>query len=153
MGWQNGLAAAASPWTDLGISSRYAVSGNNRLCPAFEGFLPDLGGGGIVLAGSQHNTMFHNVLTDYRGSTGFSVGIVLVITPVANTAGTSDVSWDNCVVLNRLHGNEPADIVVDAESTPTTLSATVVAPGYLTDFASRRPVNHGSVRRAPGRQM
>jgi hypothetical protein len=94
------------------------VSGNNRLCPAFEDFLPDLGGGGIVLAGSQHNTIFHNLVTDNRGSTGFSGGIVLVITPLANTAGTSDVSRDNRVVLNRLHGNEPADIVVDAESTP-----------------------------------
>ena len=50
------------------------VSANNNVCPEFEGFLPDLGGGGIVLAGSQHDTMSHNVVTDNRGNTLFSGG-------------------------------------------------------------------------------
>ena len=30
------------------------VSANNNFCPNFEGFLPDLSGGGIVIAGLQH---------------------------------------------------------------------------------------------------
>jgi hypothetical protein len=50
------------------------VRANNNVCPAFEGFLPDLGGGGIVLAGSQHDIIFHNVVTDNRGNTLFSGG-------------------------------------------------------------------------------
>jgi Right handed beta helix region len=94
------------------------VSANNSLCPEFEGFLPDLGGGGIVLAGSQHDVIFHNVVTDNRGNTLFSGGIVLITNTLQNPDGSFDVSKDNLVVLNRLSGNEPADIVTDAKSTP-----------------------------------
>jgi Right handed beta helix region len=94
------------------------VSANNNLCPAFEGFLPDLGGGGIVLAGSQHDLIFQNVVTDNQGSTLFSGGIVLITNTLPNPDGSFDVSKDNLVVLNRLSGNEPGDIVTDAASTP-----------------------------------
>jgi parallel beta helix pectate lyase-like protein len=93
------------------------VSANNELCPEFEGFLPDLAGGGIVLAGSQHDAIFHNVVTANRGNTLFSGGIVLVATTLANPDGSFDASTDNLVVQNRLSGNEPADIVNDAAST------------------------------------
>ena len=94
------------------------VSANNNVCPEFEGFLPDLGGGGIVLAGSQHDTISHNVVTDNRGNTLFSGGIVLITNTLPNPDGSFDVSQHNLVVLNRLSGNEPADIVTDAASTP-----------------------------------
>jgi hypothetical protein len=94
------------------------VSANNKLCPAFEGFLPDLGGGGIVLAGSQHDFIFRNVVTNNRGNTMFSGGIVLITNTLPNPDGSFDVSKDNLVVLNRLRGNVPADIVSDAASTP-----------------------------------
>ena len=83
-----------------------------------EGFLPDLGGGGIVLAGSQHDTISHNVVTDNRGNTLFSGGIVLITNTLPNPDGSFDVSKDNLVTLNRLSGNGPADIVTDAASTP-----------------------------------
>ena len=45
------------------------VYANNEVCTQFEaaGFLPILGGGGIVLAGSQHNAIFQNVVRDNRG--------------------------------------------------------------------------------------
>jgi hypothetical protein len=38
--------------------------------------------------------------------------------PRANEDGTFDASTNNVVILNRLRGNEPADIVTDAASTP-----------------------------------
>jgi hypothetical protein len=94
------------------------VRANNNVCPAFEGFLPDLGGGGIVLAGSQHDIIFQNVVTDNRGNTLFSGGIVLITNTLPNPDGSFDVSKDNLVVLNGLSGNSPADIVTDAASTP-----------------------------------
>jgi Periplasmic copper-binding protein (NosD) len=94
------------------------VSANNNVCPNFEGFLPDLGGGGIVLAGSQHDIIFQNVVTDNRGNTLFSGGIVLITNTLPNPDQSFDVSKDNLVALNRLSGNEPADIVTDAASTP-----------------------------------
>jgi hypothetical protein len=94
------------------------VSANNNVCPEFEGFLPDLGGGGIVLAGSQHDIIFHNVVTHNRGNTLFSGGIVLITNTLPNPDGSFDASKDNLVALNRLSGNEPGDIVTDATSTP-----------------------------------
>ena len=94
------------------------VSANNNFCPSFEGFLPDLSGGGIVLAGSQHDIIFDNTVTDNRGGTLFSGGIVLITNTLPNPDGSFDVSRDNLVALNRLSGNEPADIVTDPASTP-----------------------------------
>jgi hypothetical protein len=82
------------------------------------GFLPVLGGGGIVLAGSRHNVLVQNLVRGNRGSTLFSGGIVLIATTRANEDGTFDASTNNVVILNRLRGNEPADIVTDAASTP-----------------------------------
>jgi len=96
-----------------------AVSANNRVCPQFSpGFLPILGGGGIVLAGSRHNAVLHNVVTDNRGDTLFSGGIVLIATPRPNEDGTFEASTNNVVVLNSLRGNQPADIVTDEASSP-----------------------------------
>jgi hypothetical protein len=94
------------------------VSANNNVCPEFEGFLPDLGGGGIVLAGSQHDIIFRNVVTHNRGNTLFSGGIVLITNTIQNPDGSFDVSKDNLVSLNGLIDNEPVDIVTDALSTP-----------------------------------
>jgi hypothetical protein len=101
-----------------------SVYDNNDVCPQFEaaGFLPLLGGGGIVLAGSQRNAIFQNVVRDNRGTTLFSGGIVLIATPRANTDGSVDASTNNLVVLNRLRGNAPADIVKDAASTPNLIA-------------------------------
>lgn len=94
--------------------------GNNEVCTQFAdaGFLPVLGGGGIVLAGSQHNVIFQNEVRDNRGDTLFSGGLVLVATPRANSDGTFDASTNNLAILNRLRGNEPADIVNDEVSSP-----------------------------------
>ena len=85
------------------------VSANNDVCKQFAdaGFLPVLGGGGIVLAGSQHNVILQNVVTDNRGDTLFSGGIVLIATPRANEDGTFDASTNNLVFLNSLRGNQP----------------------------------------------
>lgn len=96
------------------------VTANNEVCQQFAnaGFLPVLGGGGIVLAGSQHNAVLHNVVTDNRGDTLFSGGIVLIATPRANADGTFDASVNNLVFLNSLRGNRPADIVNDEASRP-----------------------------------
>lgn len=96
------------------------VVANDDLCTQFAdvGFLPVLGGGGIVLAGSQHNVIFQNVVRDNRGDTLFSGGIVLIATPKANADGSFDASTSNLVFLNRLRGNEPADIVNDEASEP-----------------------------------
>jgi hypothetical protein len=97
-----------------------AVAANSRVCPQFSPhFLPILGGGGIVLAGSQHNVVLRNVVTDNRGDTLFSGGIVLIATPRANEDGTFDASTHNLVFLNSLRGNQPADIVTDEASSPT----------------------------------
>jgi hypothetical protein len=96
------------------------VSANNDVCEQFAqaGFLPILGGGGIVLAGSQHNAVLHNVVTDNRGDTLFSGGIVLIETPRPRQDGSHDASSNNLVLLNSLRGNQPADIVQDAASIP-----------------------------------
>lgn len=101
------------------------VGVNNDVCTQFAaaGFLPVLGGGGIVMAGSQHNAIFQNVLRDNRGDTLFSGGIVLIATPRANADGSFDASTNNLVFLNRLRGNEPADIVNDAASVPNLIIA------------------------------
>ena len=63
------------------------VVANNEVCEQFgpPGYLPPLGGGGIVLTGSQHNAIFQNVVRDNQGTTLFSGGIVLIATPKANT--------------------------------------------------------------------
>ena len=71
-----------------------------------------------LLAGSQRDTISHNVVTNNRGNTLFSGGIVLITNTLPNPDGSFDVSKDNLVTLNRLSGNEPADIVTDAASTP-----------------------------------
>ena len=96
------------------------VYANNEVCTQFEaaGFLPILGGGGIVLAGSQHNAILQNVVRDNRGDTLFSGGIVLIATTRPNSDGSFDASTNNVVFLNRLRGNQPADIVHDEASTP-----------------------------------
>jgi len=96
------------------------VSANNDVCEQFNdaGFLPILGGGGIVLAGSQHNAILHNDVTDNRGTTIFSGGIVLIETPRAREDGSHDASTNNLVLLNTLRGNRPADIVKDDASSP-----------------------------------
>ena len=96
------------------------VYSNSEVCTQFAagGFLPILGGGGIVLAGSQRNAIVQNVVRDNRGSTLFSGGIVLIATPRPSSDGSFDASTNNVVFLNRLRGNEPADIVNDAASTP-----------------------------------
>ncbi|MGH9374526.1 MAG: right-handed parallel beta-helix repeat-containing protein [Vicinamibacterales bacterium] len=101
------------------------VFANNDVCPQFPaaGFLPLLGGGGIVLAGSQHNAIFQNVVRANRGDTLFSGGIVLIATPRANSDGSFDASTNNLVFLNRAVGNQPADIVKDAASTPNFVAA------------------------------
>jgi len=92
------------------------VVANNDVCEQFAGFLPVIGGGGIVLAGSQHNAVFENVVRDNAGTTSFSGGIVLVATPVAHANGSFDPSTNNLVFLNRARGNSPADIVTDDAS-------------------------------------
>ena len=115
------------------------VVGNNEVCTQFDaaGFLPILGGGGIVLAGSKQNVVFQNAVRDNRGDTVFSGGIVVVATPRANSDGTFDASTGNLVVLNRLRGNQPADIVNDAASTPNVIvgnQCNTSVPGGLCGF-------------------
>jgi parallel beta-helix repeat protein len=102
-----------------------AVTANNDVCAQFAavGFLPILGGGGIVLAGSQHNTLFQNDVKNNGGTTLFSGGIVMIATPRANGTGSFDPSTNNLVILNRSHGNDPGDIVQDAASTPNVVLA------------------------------
>ena len=73
---------------------------------------------GIVLAGSQHDVILQNVMTDNRGTTMFSGGIVLIETPRARQDGSHDASSNNLLLLNSLRGNRPADIVQDAASIP-----------------------------------
>ena len=103
------------------------VVGNNEVCTQFfeGGFLPVLGGGGIVLAGSQHNVVFQNVVKDNKSDTEtiFSGGIVLVATPRPRSDGSKDASTNNLVFLNRARGNDPADIVKDDASTPNLIVA------------------------------
>lgn len=81
--------------------------------------------------GSQHDIIFHNVVTDNRGNTLFSGGIVLITNALPNPDGSFEVSKDNLVALNGLSGNEPADIVTDAASTPN-VSATGATRQYPT---------------------
>ena len=121
--WGNCLGVFLLSDIEAGGSGHITVqhntaSANNNVCPNFEGFLPDLGGGGIVLAGSQHDIIFQNVVTGNRGNTLFSGGIVLITNTLPNPDQSFDVSKDNLVALNRLSGNEPADVVTDAASTP-----------------------------------
>ena len=103
------------------------VVGNNEVCMQFfeGGFLPVLGGGGIVLAGSQHNVVFQNVVKDNHADTEtiFSGGIVLVATPRPRSDGSHDASTNNLVFLNRARGNDPADIVNDDASTSNLIVA------------------------------
>jgi nitrous oxidase accessory protein NosD len=105
------------------------VVANNEVCTQFDtaGFLPVLGGGGIVLAGSQHNVVFQNVVRDNEVESGegtiFSGGIVLVATPRPRSNGSFDESKNNLVFLNRARGNDPADIVKDEASTPNLIIA------------------------------
>ena len=128
--------AGGSGQTDVSNNTVYT---NNEVCTQFAnaGFLPVLGGGGIVLAGSKRNVLFQNVVRDNRGSTLFSGGIVLVATPRANLDGSFDASINNLVFLNRLSGNEPADIVNDAASTPNLIvgnRCNTSMPGGLCGF-------------------
>jgi nitrous oxidase accessory protein NosD len=119
------------------------VFGNNDLCPQFDaaGFLPLLGGGGIVLAGSQQNAIVQNDVRDNRvrdnrGNTLFSGGIVLIATTRPNANGAFDASTNNRVILNRARGNDPADIVNDAASVPNLVVANrcqTSTPGGLCD--------------------
>lgn len=101
------------------------VAANNDECTQFAaaGFLPILGGGGIVLAGSQHNAIFQNAVRNNRGDTLFSGGIVLIARPRANADGSFDGSTHNLVLLNLLRGNEPAEIVADTASVPNLIVA------------------------------
>jgi hypothetical protein len=114
------------------------VFDNDEVCMQFAGFLPvPLGGGGIVLAGSQHNAIFQNVVRDNRGNTLYSGGIVLIATPRPNSDGSFDASTNNLVILNRLRGNEPADIVNDGASMPNLIVANrcrTSMPEGLCDF-------------------
>jgi len=98
------------------------VVANNEVCEHFgpPGYLPPLGGGGIVLTGSQHNAIFQNVVRDNQGTTLFSGGIVLIATPKATT---DNASTNNLVFLNRARGNDPADIVEDEASTDNLIVA------------------------------
>jgi nitrous oxidase accessory protein NosD len=112
------------------------VVGNDEICTQFAEaeFLPVLGGGGIVLAGSQQNAVFQNVVRDNRGDTVFSGGIVLVATTRARSDGSFDASTNNLVFLNRARGNEPADIVQDAASSGNLIIANLCrtsSPGGL----------------------
>jgi hypothetical protein len=61
--------------------------------------------GGSHAAGSQHNVVVQNLVTDNRGSTQFSGGIVLIATTRPNEDGTLDASSNNLVFLNSLRGN------------------------------------------------
>jgi len=101
------------------------VVANNEVCTQFADaqFLPVLGGGGIVLAGSQRNVIVQNVVKNNRGDTLFSGGIVLIATPRPNTNGSFDASTNNLVLLNKLGGNKPADVVADEFSTPNVIVA------------------------------
>ena len=121
--WGNCLGVFLLSDIEAGGSGQITVQhnrarANNSFCPAFEGFLPDLSGGGIVLAGSQHDFIFDNVVSDNRGNTLFSGGIVLITNTLPNPDGSFDASKDNLVGLNRLTGNEPRDIIKDETSTP-----------------------------------
>jgi hypothetical protein len=116
------------------------VIGNNEVCTQFDtaGFLPVLGGG-IVLAGSQHNVVFQNVVKDNQADTNtiFSGGIVLVETPRARSDGSKDDSSNNLVFLNRARGNDPADIIKDDASTTNLIIANLCrtsSPGGLCGF-------------------
>jgi nitrous oxidase accessory protein NosD len=99
------------------------VNVNNDVCTQFEEaeFLPLLGGGGVVLAGSQHNTVLYNRVRGNQGNTIFSGGIVLVATPRANNDKSFDASTHNFIILNRSHDNAPADIVQDQASAPNVI--------------------------------
>ena len=114
-----------------------AVWANNEVCEQFSpGFLPILGGGGIVLAGSQHNAILHNVVTENRGNTLFSGGIVLIETPRPRADGSHDASTNNLVLLNSLRGNRPADIRQDEASSPNLIVGNrcqTSVPGGLCD--------------------
>jgi Periplasmic copper-binding protein (NosD) len=115
------------------------VIGNNDVCTQFAevGFLPILGGGGIVLAGSQSNAIFNNVVRGNQGDTLFSGGIVLIQTTLASEDSSFDRSINNFVILNRSRGNAPADIVNDEASTPNFIVANrcdISRPAGLCDF-------------------
>ena len=70
-----------------------------------------------------------------------SGGIVLIATPRANSDGSFDASTNNVVVLKRLRGNEPADIIVtDEASVPNLIVANrcrTSAPDGLCDFQNQ----------------
>jgi hypothetical protein len=102
---------------EIAVFNNKAIA-NNLVCTQFAeaGFLPVLGGGGIVLAGSQHNAIFQNEVRGNRGDTSFSGGIVLIATPRGNADGSFDASTNNLVILNHARGNRPADIVQDDAS-------------------------------------
>jgi hypothetical protein len=99
--------------------ARNHVWANNHRCLIEEvPSLPEVGGGGILLVGSQHNLVTRNVVRGNRGDTPFSGGIVLVTTPAPSEDGSFSAATDNVVTHNRLSRNRPADIVEDEASSP-----------------------------------
>jgi hypothetical protein len=110
----------ASGSGDIAVLDNTVRANNKTDCPLWTDYLgvPAVGGGGIVLAGSQNNVIAHNVVLRNRGTSQFSGGIVLVATPLKNTDGSYSPSINNVVVRNKLRHNKPANIVHDAASTP-----------------------------------
>ena len=114
------------------------VVANNEVCTQFEaaGFLPVLGGGGIVLAGSQRNAILQNVVRDNRG-TRCSRRHRPDRYAETKPGRVVRASTNNLVFLNRLRGNEPADIVNDEPSRPNLIVANqchTSMPGGLCNF-------------------
>jgi nitrous oxidase accessory protein NosD len=94
------------------------VDENNRVCPgdAEEG-IPETGGGGIVLFGSQDNVIRDNRITDNRGHTVVSGGLVLLTSTDSGKGSTG-----NQVRHNWFDDNQPYDIVQDSGSTNNTFT-------------------------------
>ncbi|MFC4052197.1 nitrous oxide reductase family maturation protein NosD [Actinomadura syzygii] len=82
------------------------VTKNNRSCAA-HGPVPALGGTGILFFGGDHNAVERNTVTDNRGRLPYSGGIVLF----RGVPPQSRPARDNLIKKNRLHGNEPFDLV------------------------------------------
>jgi hypothetical protein len=100
------------------------VRANNRTdCPGWAEYLrTPVGGGGIVVAGSQHNLIAHNRVLRNRGTSYYAGGIVLVATTLPRANGSYAPSINNVIVHNRLSRNKPADIVQDKASSPNLIA-------------------------------